>query len=95
VLKAYVFAFTQALAGLGWTDGRNRSMRQAHRQLIDLVEHDPTRCWPKRWQAFLDAGGVSAAELQHWVSEGGTIRSLSSRHHRGCLLRVVNGENFP
>src|SRR5215475_9144096 len=26
VAKTYVFAFTQALAGLGWTDGRNTRM---------------------------------------------------------------------
>ena len=57
--KRRLFAFTQALAGLGWTDGRNVRMdlrwgggsinriRALAQELVGLGR----RAWPPRWRA--------------------------------------------
>jgi hypothetical protein len=60
----------------------------ASQDLAALIEQDPDREWPSRWQAFLDDGGISAEELEQWTNERYVIKTISRQ--QGNLRFVVS-----
>jgi hypothetical protein len=70
------------------------SMRSASQDLVALIEEDPDREWPRRWQAFLDDGGISADELEQWRNKRHLIRTVSRQQSTRSFLALTQA-GFP
>src|SRR5262249_626732 len=67
-------------------------MQNAANELHQLISRDPCQEWPALWQAFLEAGGVSSAELCRFLLHRRAIRSTSQHRH---LRLIGDSKNKP